>query len=57
MEGQIRRIIGLTHSLAELHFCIKWKDHAADLVPANEANVKYPQEQIGFYERLKMQAC
>ncbi|WKX99123.1 hypothetical protein Q1695_014194 [Nippostrongylus brasiliensis] len=56
-EKQLDRIIGLTDSPGELHFLIKWKDHTADLVPAKEANVKYPQDVIRFYEeRLKIQA-
>ncbi|VDM57993.1 unnamed protein product [Angiostrongylus costaricensis] len=56
-EKQLLRIVGLTDTPGELHFLIKWKDHTADLVPAKEANVKYPQEVIRFYEeRLKMQS-
>ncbi|KAJ1372861.1 Chromobox protein 5 [Parelaphostrongylus tenuis] len=55
-DKQIDRVIGLTDAPGELYFLIKWKDHTADLVPAKEANVKYPQEVIRFYEeRLKLQ--
>ncbi|KFM76107.1 Chromobox protein-like protein, partial [Stegodyphus mimosarum] len=45
------RIIGAADKNGELMFLIKWKgSYQANLVRATEANVKYPQIVINFYE-------
>lgn len=50
-------IIGMTKDAEsdELQFLIKWKDmNEADLVPAKEANIAWPQLVIKFYENHLM---
>lgn len=50
-EAEAERIIGAVQIVGELHFVIKWKDIVApSLVVAKEANIKWPQIVIDFYE-------
>nr|XP_041631361.1 chromobox protein homolog 1-like [Drosophila kikkawai] len=45
------RILGATDASGEIEFLIQWKgSDRADLVPAKEANLKWPQMVIKFYE-------
>jgi hypothetical protein len=44
------RILGATDSPGRLSFLVQWKDGTADLVPAEEANVKCPHVVIAFYQ-------
>lgn len=46
------KIVGATDINGQLQFLIKWKDlDEADLVLAKEANIKWPQTVIRFYEQ------
>ncbi|KAJ1348596.1 hypothetical protein KIN20_003933 [Parelaphostrongylus tenuis] len=49
-EKQLHRIMCVTDRFGELHFVVKWKDGSVGLLPAKEANVKYTQEVIRYYE-------
>ena len=53
---EMERIVGVTASRGDLMFLIKWrgrKINQEDLVPAQVANIRWPQHVIQFYqERL-----
>ncbi|XP_055682263.1 chromobox protein homolog 1-like [Lutzomyia longipalpis] len=45
-------ILGATDINGPLMFLVKWKGtEKAELIPAKEANLKFPQEVIAFYEQ------
>lgn len=54
-----RKILGAARVGGKLHFIITWKgrDGFADLVPAEETNVKCPRAVIQYYERTVTLPC
>lgn len=53
------RIVGATDASGELMFLIMWKgcENEADLVPASQMNVRYPEVVINYYENKKQWYC
>ncbi|KAJ8933734.1 hypothetical protein NQ314_013827 [Rhamnusium bicolor] len=52
------RIIGATDASGELMFLMMWKNcKEADLVPANQVNVRCPEIVINYYENKKQWYC
>lgn len=48
------RIVGATDASGELMFLMMWKNcKEADLVPANQVNVRCPEIVINYYENKK----
>lgn len=48
------RIVGATDASGELMFLMMWKNcKEADLVPANQVNVRCPEIVISYYENKK----
>uniref|UniRef100_A0A8R1DY32 ChSh domain-containing protein n=1 Tax=Caenorhabditis japonica TaxID=281687 RepID=A0A8R1DY32_CAEJA len=46
----LRTIHGITKAPGELHFLCKFNDESMHLVPASEANERFPDRVIRFYE-------
>lgn len=52
------RIVGATDASGELMFLMMWKNcKEADLVPANQVNVRCPEIVINYYENKEPWAC
>lgn len=52
------RIVGATDASGELMFLMMWKNcKEADLMPANQVNVRYPEIVINYYENKKQWYC